>query len=146
MSELLSQMLYHQALAGRTRRQCAVATFTREHSCTVSAWYQCSNAETRTWSKHGKWRPALSGAAAAKRIKIGPTEMGKRPGNRLKIIDQTDAGKSKSPLQLGSIDDPRDVGQSAAFIIDNTGHGEHSSAEMRIRVASREEIGKSIGK
>ena len=83
--------------------------------------------ETRAGA-NSKHRAAGS-AAAAELAQILACEIGQRPGDRLEIVDQVDAGETEAGAQRGRIDHPVIVGQLAAFAAHHARHGKQCAAD-----------------
>ena len=107
---------------------CRMAAFARKHEVAGCVRYvdrhskACAGTKRRERCAHDRLP-----AAYLKELVTG--KAGQGPRNRFKIIDQTHGGKSVGSAQLGGIDHPGIVGESAAAVLDRAGDGQNCGAD-----------------
>src|SRR5487761_1932344 len=105
-----------------------MAAFARKYEVAGCARYAgrhakaCAGTQRRERGAHDR----LPAAYLKELVRRKP---GQGPRNRFKIVDQTHGGKSVGSAQLGGIDHPGIVGESAATVLDRAGDSENCGTD-----------------
>ena len=128
MAKPSPQMRDDGVLPRRAAGHCRMATLARKHEVAIGMRDAGRDPEPRTGAKRHERRP-LDRLTAAYPQQLSRRQAGQRPGDRFKIIDQTDHGKSVGRAQFGGIDDPGIVGKGTAAVLDRAGNSKNCRAD-----------------
>ncbi len=87
--------------------------------------------EPRPGAHHGQGSPGRAGADAAQHMDVLRPEDRRRPGHRLKVVDQLRAFQSETGLQAAAGNRPAEIGQRHLTGLDRTRAGDHRVVEAR---------------